>query len=182
MDFDLVLKRLLETFQGLDTRYALIGGVAMAALGAPRATMDLDFMVHRDDMEALHRSLEPLGFHRFHHTENVSQYEGSSPEWGSIDFIHAFRELAVEMLGRAVIKPVFDGSQALKVLTPEDVIGLKVQAMANNPPRKLHEMRDIEMLACACRVDLDWNRVEKFYSLFGMQPEFGMLKASVDRG
>ena len=44
-----LLHRLLREFDRLHTRYALMGGFALGALGAPRATRDLNFLIHRDE-------------------------------------------------------------------------------------------------------------------------------------
>jgi hypothetical protein len=47
VDFERVLKALLAEFERHRIRYATIGGFAMGVLGVPRATADLDFLVHR---------------------------------------------------------------------------------------------------------------------------------------
>ena len=64
MDFQNVLDRLLEDFSKENVRWALTGGFAMGALGAPRATADLDFIVHRDDMPRVDALLGRLGYRR----------------------------------------------------------------------------------------------------------------------
>ena len=179
MEFRFVLERLLEGFDRLGLRYAVIGGFAMGALGAPRATQDLDFLVHQEDTPRLHELLTGLGYRRIHHSENVSQYEGESLAWGCLDFVHAFRELALDMLGRAVEKPVFSGTRGIRVLRPEDIIGLKVQAMVNQPKRKDRETADIQALAAA-NADLDWERVTQFYALFGLDDELRRLREHLD--
>lgn len=74
MDFERVLRTLLADFTHQQIRYAAIGGFALGVLGVPRATMDLDFLVQRDDLHKLHRVLTTLGYQRYVQTENVSQY------------------------------------------------------------------------------------------------------------
>ena len=49
MDFESVLGRILQEFEQRQIRYGVIGGFALAALGVPRTTMDLDFLVHRQE-------------------------------------------------------------------------------------------------------------------------------------
>ncbi len=176
MDFPSVLDRLLESFSQEGIRWALTGGFAMGTLGAARATADLDFLVHRDDMPRVHARLECLGYRRIHHSENVSQYDHPEAAWGSLDFIHAFRPLALEMLGRALDKPRLEGRRMLRVLRPEDVIGMKVQAMANNPARRLRELADIESLIEANRDGLDWDLMKIYFNLFGLQVSYEDLK------
>jgi hypothetical protein len=52
------------------------------------------------------------------------------------------------------------------VAGPEDVIGLKVRAMVNDPERKAQELADIETLMRLYRSKVDWNRIEEFYDAF----------------
>ena len=50
MDFKAVLSLIIKRFSKEQVRYALMGGFALGALGVPRATIDLDFLVYRDDL------------------------------------------------------------------------------------------------------------------------------------
>lgn len=175
MDFQLVLSRLLEEFNRQQIRYAAIGGFALGVLGVPRATADLDFLVHQDDLDKLHGTLTALGYQRYVHTENVSQYRHTNTQWGSTDFVHAFRKFALAMLARAKSHPVFGGSQNVKIADPEDVIGLKVQAMVNDPNRKSQEIADIERLMALYGQKLDWPRIHEFYELFNLGEEAKQL-------
>ena len=148
----------------------------MGVLGVPRATMDLDFLVHRDDLDKLHGVLISLGYRRLVHTENVSQYRHSDGLWGSIDFVHAFRKPSLVMLARAKSYPVFGGTQTARVVGPEDVIGLKVQAMVNDPDRRTQELADIERLMAPYGERLDWERIQEYYDLFDLGEDAKQLR------
>ena len=177
MDFERVLKALLEEFEEKRIRYALMGGVALGVWGAPRTTHDIDFLVHQDDLDALHVAMQALGYERGAATENISQYRHEVPGLGAVDFVHAFRRISLEMLARAVERPVFGGTRQVRVLLPEDVIGLKVQAMVNDPEsRKAKDGADIEALMEARGPELDWGRIEEFYKLFAMEAEARRLR------
>jgi hypothetical protein len=180
MDFKSVLDRLLEAFSRENVRWALTGGFAMGMLGAARATADMDFLVHRDDMPRLHARLDSLGYRRIHHSENVSQYDHPEAAWGSLDFIHAFRPLALDMLSRALEKPFQD--RTLRILKAEDVIGLKAQALANNPSRRLRELADIESLIEANLKGLDWTLLKTYFDLFSLQDVYAGLKERFGHG
>ncbi|MCX5797658.1 MAG: nucleotidyl transferase AbiEii/AbiGii toxin family protein [Elusimicrobia bacterium] len=181
MDFERVLKTLLEEFDEKRVRYALMGGVALGVWGAPRTTLDIDFLVHHDDLDALHEAMHALGYDRVVLTENVSQYHHEAPGLGYVDFVHAFRRISLEMLGRAVERPVFGGTRQVRVLPPEDVIGLKVQAIVNDPEnRKAKDSADIEALMEARGAELDWERVEEFYQLFALEQEARRLRERFD--
>jgi len=183
VDFERVLKALLAEFERDRVRYAAIGGFALGILGHVRATMDLDFLVDRDDLDKVHERLTALGYERFLQTENVSQYRHRDEVWGGVDFIHAFRKSSLAMLERAKKYPVFDGKQAIRAADPEDVIGMKVQAMTNDPDRKPQELADIEALMRLYGSKLDWERVQEYYDIFGigddgkrMKERFGRVK------
>lgn len=180
MDFELVLKTLLAEFSRLEIRAAAIGGFALGVLGVPRQTMDLDFLIHRDDLKKLDEALIRLGYRREFHSENVSQYRHADATWGSVDFIHAFREISLAMLERAEAHPTLGGSQTLRTAQPEDVIGLKVQALCNDPARRAQEQSDIERLMARYGRDLDWQRIQEFYEVFGLADEARSLRARFD--
>ena len=181
MDFELVLKTLISELSRHKIRYAAIGGFALGVLGAPRQTMDLDFLVHRDDLEKLDGALIALGYSRVFQSENVSQYRHPNLAWGSVDCVHAFRKISLAMLDRAKGYPALRGKQTLKTAQPEDVIGLKVQAMFNDPERSAQEQSDIERLMGLYRRKLDWNRLQEFYDVFGFSEEARKLRERFDR-
>ena len=64
----------------------------------------------------------------------------------------------------------------IRAADPEDVIGLKVQAMVNDPDRKPQDLSYIEMLVRLYGEILDWQRVEDFYDTFGLKDEADRLK------
>jgi len=59
-EFDRVVRMLHEN----RIRYAVVGGLAVAVYGGIRATRDMDFLVHPDDMAGLANGLERLGYHK----------------------------------------------------------------------------------------------------------------------
>ena len=138
--------------------------------------MDLDFLVHRDDLQKLHERLTALGYERLMQTENVSHYQHRVEAWGGLDFVHAFRKISLSMVARAKNYKVFGGKQTIRAANPEDVIGLKVQAMVNDPDRKPQEAADIEMLMRLYGPKLDWERIQEFYDIFGLGDDAGRLR------
>lgn len=177
MDFERVLHALLERLSGGNIRYATIGGFALGVLGVPRTTIDLDLLVHRDDLERLHELLGRLGYDRAVWSENVSHYRHPDTAWGGIDVLHAFRPHSLRMLEAARDHQVRGGLAVIRVVQPEDIIGLKVQAMANDPRREAQEVADIESLAARYGRSLDWTRIEEYYRIFGLGEEAAELKA-----
>ncbi len=177
MDFEHVIPALIQRLNDEGIRYGVIGGFAMGLLGAPRSTMDLDFLVHRDDLVMLHGLLSNLGYERLAFTENVSQYVHPTKPGGAIDILHAFRTYSLSMLERATSYPFQDLNITIRVLQPEDIIGLKVQAIANQPARRAQETLDIEALVKRYRGVIDWKRIQQYYDVFDLGEDARQLRA-----
>jgi len=175
MDFKIVLKKLLAAFEEQQVRYALMGGFAMGLWGVSRATVDLDFLVHREDMTRVSDIMRPMGYECRYHTENVSQYASPLGIMGGVDFLHAFREASLGMLERAVEKEIFGGTMKVRTLIPEDIIGFKLQAIYNNPQRRTVDRADIEMLVALHRDRLDGDLLRRYFALFEMDDYYREL-------
>jgi len=176
MDFKRILKQLLASFGEQHIRYALIGGFALGARGIPRSTVDIDFLIHHDDLQKVQAVMTSMGYECRYQTENVSQYVSPLKIFGEVDFLHAFRKISMLMLQRADEIKIFEGSLTARVLKVEDLIGLKVQAMANDSTRTSVDLPDIEMLMDRYREELDWNTVQEYFALFEQQELFSTLK------
>ena len=180
MDFKQVLPALLEALKQKRIRYAALGGFALGVLKVPRTTQDLDFLVHRDDLPLLDEVMHRLGYRLAGRTENASRYIHGDSAWGAVDALHAFRTFSLAMLERAQSHPVFDGTVSVNVLQSEDVIGFKVQAMANNPMRVTQDLGDIETLMAYYGHRLDWARIQEYFDLFEMGQEGRRLREQFD--
>ncbi len=174
MDLEKALALLAAEFKTRGINCALMGGYALGAYGVGRATLDLDLLVDAGDLPKLEQAMTALGYEKVFSSENVSQYVSRSADLGEVDFIHAFRPAAKKMLLRAVPMPGLPPGQELKVLRAEDIIGLKAQAIANNPERKHRDSADIEELLRTTQVD--WAVVKEYLELFGMGAYYQELK------
>ena len=181
MDFAGSFQAVVECLQEEGVDIALIGGLALGVAGVARATMDMDFLVLRDDAAKVKRAMQKLGYAVLHESGEVAHYIHQDASRGRVDFLYAHRRYAREMLDRAPEESVFSGSQRLKVLCVEDQIGLKVQSSTNNPSRYHRDMADIEALMRAHRTDLDVARVKRYFELFDRGEEFERLRQETDR-
>lgn len=176
MDFGKVFELLIGDFKKENIRYALIGGFAMGALGIVRATMDLDFLIHFQDLPKLETIMRKYNYNRVFKTENVSQYVSDVKIFGEVDFLHSFRKISLSMLTRAKEIPVFDGKFRVRVLRAEDIIGLKLQALVNDSSRQNREYADIEAIMDYFKVKLSWDLLKEYFSLFEKREKFEELK------
>ncbi|MGM0568815.1 MAG: nucleotidyltransferase [Elusimicrobiota bacterium] len=174
MDFNRVIKLIGELFKKHDINYAIMGGFGVGLHGIQRFTRDIDILIDKKDMNKLHFCLEDEGYKRIYHNQNVSQYSSKIPALGNLGFVLAFRKISHNMLERSMSVKL-KGFE-IKVLQPEDIIGLKVQGMANDPKRILQDKADIENILNEFGGKVDWKLLEEYFLLFDMEKYYMELK------
>lgn len=155
--------------------FALIGGFAMAALKVPRATGDLDFLADGARADQIDSIMQGLGYAKLHRSNDAANFGSQDELLGRVDFLFARRAYTNAMLARAKSHDLFAGVQ-IKVVQPEDLIGLKVQSSSNNPRRLRLDVADIARLMDA-HPHLDLERVREYFRLFGREAELDDLLA-----
>lgn len=171
------LKTLPPLFERLDSDgidFALIGGIAVSLAGVDRTTEDVDFLTLLSDSEKIDGIMKDLGYEVLKRSEDISNYWREGPDGGRVDFMFAHRPYAQAMLKRA-LSTQFMG-QAIKTLRPEDLIGLKIQAISNNPARERKDRYDIEDLMMRHAKTLDWSLVREYFDVFGRITEYNDLR------
>lgn len=138
-------------------KHALIGGLALAAHGVTRATVDIDLLINGDNKAAAKSALFNLGFSIFHETEEVLQLSGPA----QLDIIFANRSLSKKLLSCAKHYNDFP----LPVVSAEGLIGLKIQAYKNDSKRELQDKADIQALLTQ-NPDLDLSIIKSYADLF----------------
>ena len=130
--FEDALARLVALFQKRRIPHALIGGLAVAAWGTPRATEDIDLLADASPSAELDRDLRATGFQAEWRRGDADDpiplllrlWSASGPE---IDVVCVTREWEREMLTRAILIRLTGGPEA-SVVTLEDLIVLKLMA------------------------------------------------------
>jgi hypothetical protein len=176
MNFQSSLNKLVNFLEEEPKSYAIIGGFALGLYGVARATMDLDFLINKNRADSLKSFMRTQKCDIFHESENVIQFDDPMGAIGSVDFLYAFRQPSLEMLGHSARHKVFQERFTVNVLIPEDLIGLKLQAMANDSKRTLYDADDIRRLIEANRKSLDWELLRKHFYLFQQEALFKQLK------
>ncbi len=180
MDFEKVLIFLLENFEKYGIRYALMGGFALHAAGYTRATQDLNILILKEDMPKIKKRLVNLGYDVAHESEDVVNFKGALKELGQVDFLLAHRNYTKNMLKRARECAILKNKFKMKILIPEDIIGLKVQATANDPQRHSRDLADIQELLRLHKERLDMNLLREYFSLFGREAELNEMLGKIE--
>jgi hypothetical protein len=130
--FENALARLVAIFQERRVPYALMGGLAVAAWGAPRATEDIDLLADLSPSSELDAALRAAGFEAEWRRGSPDDpvplllrlHSASAPE---IDVICATRGWEREMLNRSIRVRIPEGPET-PVVAIEDLIVLKLMA------------------------------------------------------
>jgi len=171
MDLRSVLLEIHAALREASVAHALIGGLALAAHGAGRATADLDLLADGDRSDDVDRILGERGYERLHRTQNLANYAAATPARGRVDFLFARRTYARAMLERATPHTILGA--AIPVADASDLIGLKVQSSSNDPSRRYLDLADIDRLLRSATIDLA--RVREYFRLFDREKDLDAL-------
>lgn len=178
MDVRGALEAVTSALSRAGIEHALIGALAMGAHGAGRSTQDLDLLADGERGADVERILRSLGYTPILQTADVGNYVSEDPAKGRVDFIFARRPAARAILQRS--RSFRALGVELRVVEPEDLIGLKVQSSSNNPRRVRQYMADIQRLL-ELVPGLDLTRVREYFRLFDRESELDELLAGLGR-
>lgn len=165
------ISEVLTLLEACGARHALIGGLAVAAHGVPRATQDVDLLVGVADLDALHPRLLAAGYQCLHRSGDAANYLRGSER---LDVLIAHRPLAMALLERAKVLDTPLGR--LPVVGVEGLIGFKLQALANDPSR-VQDLADIRALVHLHREGLDRTELRGYFELFDRSDLYDELLA-----
>lgn len=168
MNLKEVLKTLIRRFHQQKTEFALSGGLALSTMGIFRFTQDIDFLIDEESKASVHEIMTALGYEKqSFSTEEIISYVSPLKVFGQVDFLLARRKYTRAMLTRARKTPIFGGEFEVKALLPEDLIGLKIQAICNDPKnRYVIDAPDIQRLLGLHHDKMDMDLVREYFRLF----------------
>ena len=168
MNLKEVLKTLIAKFNKQKIDFVLSGGLALSTMNIFRFTKDIDFLILEESREKVHEIMINLGYEPqdFSSTEIIS-YLSPLKVFGQVDFLLAKRKYTKAMMRRALFKDVFDGEFQVKTLRVEDLIGLKIQAIFNDPEnRYLIDAPDIQRLLSIHQNNIDLGIIREYFKIF----------------
>jgi len=149
--------------------FALIGGLALAPHNVVRATQDVDLLVDQNQADAIEKLLVDLGYERLHRSDDAANYQRGSQR---LDLLYAHRPTARRLLSQAATLTTPFGT--LRTISAEGLIGLKLQALVNDPGRT-QDLEDIRQLLRRNRDTLDLDEVRAYFGLFDRESQFDEL-------
>ncbi len=176
MRFAQVLEWLDPTLRAEQIRWGVIGGIALAAHGIPRTTLDLDLVVDRESQDFVVRILEGRRYETLHRSEGYSSHLHEQPAMGRIDVVYVRGETARKLFSEATFLPGPGGLEIL-VPRPEHLVAMKVTACRNQPERAFQDLADIRNLCLLPGVDR--SQVRRSFEKHGMLERFDELEETL---
>ncbi|MGH8190139.1 MAG: nucleotidyl transferase AbiEii/AbiGii toxin family protein [Rhodanobacteraceae bacterium] len=118
----------------------------------------MDFLADADDADRLHDVLLSLGYRCVHRSEDAANYLRDDER---LDLLYAHRPAARRLLAEAAERETVMGP--LRVIGVEGLIGLKLQALVNNPSRP-RDLADIRELLRVQRDRLNMAEVREYFA------------------
>jgi len=163
------IEELVGALNRLGVRFALIGGLALTPYKVIRATQDIDLLTDAISADDVDQELLRLGYRCTHRSADAGNYLRGDER---VDFLYAHRPAALQLLaGAAELTTPFG---VLRVVSPEGLIGFKLQALVNDP-RRTQDLADIRALIRANRATLHMDEVREFFRLFDREALFEEL-------
>lgn len=156
-------------FRAADVEFALIGGLALAPHNVVRATQDIDFLVNLDQADEIESTLFRLGYGCLYRSQDAANYQRGDER---LDLLYAHRPIARRLLADAAAVNTPFGT--LRTVSAEGLIGLKLQALVNDPGRT-QDLEDIRKLLRSNLETLDLGEVRSYFQLFGKEAQLDEL-------
>jgi hypothetical protein len=171
VDFAAELAVLAAELERQKRRWAVVGGVALAALGMPRTTLDLDLVLDAVAQDSMVEFLEREGFATLHRSPGYSNHLHPDQRRGRVDLVYVRGETADKLFSG--LREVAGPGRAVPVPRPEHLAAMKVLAMKNDPARTYQELADIRFLLLLPQVDREL--VRQHFARHGVEGRFDEL-------
>ncbi len=172
MDVTRVLGLIRPFFEQRGEPFAVGGGLALLASGAPRATFDVDLLAPRgarDDMVAF---LEARHFATLSAQGGFSHHQHPDPALGRLDVIYVSGTTAEAVFAGCAGRTIAPGVEA-PVPRPEHLVAMKVQAFARDRTR-YSDLADLQFLLSL--PELDQDQARSYFESAGLSDYYVQLR------
>ena len=171
MDVPRVLGVVHPFFERRNEPWALVGGLALLAYGAPRATFDVDLLAHKRTQGDLAGFLEGAGFATLGVQPGFSSHQHPDPAIGRVDVIYASGATAEAVFAGCSRRAIAPGIDA-PVPRAEHLVAMKVQAFAKDASR-YSDLADLQFLLAL--PGLDRSEARGYFEAAGLAEYFDKL-------
>jgi hypothetical protein len=174
MDLRSVLVEIHTALRGASIGHALIGGLALAAHGAARATTDLDLLADGERADDVDRIVRARGYDCLHRSQDVANYASADRAKGRVDFLFARRPHGRAMLARAREHSILgERVRVVEAATAEELASLREDGLCEARRRDFQASARATAAwerehAAGIEAILDW--IDQLRGVFGDPP------------
>jgi Uncharacterised nucleotidyltransferase len=172
LNFSSVLDRLVVWLNAERVPFAVTGGLALHAYGYTRFTADVDLVVPRTYQDLVVRRMEAEGYETLYRSEGYSNHLHAEAELGRVDFIWVDDGTAAKIFSSS--KQVAVQNITIPVPRAEYLVAMKLQAIRNDPSRRLRDLADIQRLLRVPGIDLD--EVQDYFRRYDLLKDYDEVK------
>lgn len=168
MNLKEVLRILISRFNEQGIEFILSGGLALSTMNIFRFTKDIDFLIYEESKGSVHKIMVDLGYEiQDFGSSEILSYWSPLKFFGQVDFLMAKRKYTKAMMRRAKNQKIFDGELEVRAICPEDLIGLKIQAISNDPETRFPiDASDIQTLLSLHKDNLHMRLIREYFKIF----------------
>ncbi|MDP9360691.1 MAG: nucleotidyltransferase family protein [Acidobacteriota bacterium] len=152
--------------------FAVTGGLALHAYGYARFTADVDLMIPRAFQDRVIERMEGDGYETLYRSEGYSNHLHGDADFGRVDFVWVDDSTAEKIFSSS--KQVVVQNIELPVPRPEYLVAMKLQAIRNDPSRRLRDLADIQHLMRVPGMDLE--EVRNYFRRYDLLKDYDEVK------
>ena len=146
----------------------LIGGFAVNHYKVARQTVDIDFLIVKEDFERISDALKKAGYQQFSTQENFVQLESAKLSLRNIDFMFVDRSTLDKIMEES--ESITISGQKFIVPSLNHLIALKLHSIKNNEKlRLLKDLPDIVSLIRKNDVDVESKEFKELCLKYGTE-------------
>jgi nucleotidyltransferase AbiEii toxin of type IV toxin-antitoxin system len=172
MDVTRVLGLVRPFFEQRQEPFAVVGGLALLAYGAPRATFDVDILAPQNVRDELVAFLEARHFATLGVRAGFSNHQHPEPALGRLDVIYVSGTTAEVVFAGCTAKAIAPGLE-VPVPRPEHLVAMKVQAFAEDRTR-YSDLADLQFLLSL--PELDQQEARSYFESAGLSDYYEQLR------
>ncbi len=176
MDLARVVSLVAAFLDGQGVRWALCGGLGLAAYGLARSTFDVDVVVDGEAQDRVVAFMEQAGYETLYRSAGFSNHLHPEPDFGRVDFVYVRGETR-ERLFAEVRQVAGPAGRAVPVPKPEHLAAMKVAALAQDPARLFQDLADLRFLLALPGVDRE--EVRGYFVRHGLEHRYEELIATL---
>jgi predicted nucleotidyltransferase len=163
-----VFQLITQVTQKENVSCVLIGGFAINYYKVTRQTVDVDFLITKEDFEKIFSSLEKAGYkEEFPSQDNFVQLKSSKLSLMDVDFMFVDARTLDKILKEA--RTIEIAGQKFKVPSINHLIALKLHSIKYNPKRLITDFPDIINLIMINKVDVKDAQFKELCLKFGTE-------------